>query len=207
MLARTNIALKDHKTIWESRKLHSKHFSYFSRWVPLRLEHKLFTFGPSFNGKRHSAADSATVLAPFYESHVISRLFVWLPLNVFQVFSLRCGGFIPVKYPVRRQAKSNLKKFGRHFELAKQKFNFSSRDPSNYMRARHARMAQFWLKIAHLSFSIATTPLLKMMLMLYLHLGIYRGKHLLTKPWYVCTVFILAQITEVNLSSTTITIK
>ena len=54
------------------------------------------------------------------------------------------------------------KKFGRHFELAKQKFNFSSRDPSNYTRARHARMVQFWLKIAHLSFSIATTPLLKM---------------------------------------------
>ena len=54
------------------------------------------------------------------------------------------------------------KKFGRHFELAKQKFNFSSRDPSNYTRERHARMAQFWLKIAHLSFSIATTQLLKM---------------------------------------------
>ena len=53
-------------------------------------------------------------------------------------------------------------RFGRHFELANQKFNFSSRDPSNYTRARHARMAQFWLKIAHLSFSIATTPLLKM---------------------------------------------
>ena len=51
------------------------------------------------------------------------------------------------------------KTFGRHFELAKQKF--SSRDPSNYTRARHARMAQFWLKIAHLPFSIATTPLLK----------------------------------------------
>ena len=53
-------------------------------------------------------------------------------------------------------------RFGRHFELANQKFNFSSRDPSNYTRARHARMEQFWLKIAHLSFSIATTPLLKM---------------------------------------------
>ena len=37
--------------------------------------------------------------------------------------------------------------------------------------------------------------------MLCLHLGIYRGKHLLTKPWYICTVFILAEITEVNLSS------
>ena len=73
------------------------------------------------------------------------------------------------------------KKFGRHFELAKQKFNFSSRDPSNYTRERHARMAQFWLKIAHLSFSIATTPLLKMipsyglrprlwLLFLYIHI-------------------------------------
>ena len=46
-----------------------------------------------------------------------------------------------------------------------------------------------------------------MHLMLCLHLGIYRGKHLLTKPWYICTVFILAEITEVNLSSMTITIK
>ena len=27
--------LKDHKTMRESRKLHSKCFSYFSRWVPL----------------------------------------------------------------------------------------------------------------------------------------------------------------------------
>ena len=43
--------------------------------------------------------------------------------------------------------------------------------------------------------------------MLCLHLDTYRGNHLLTKPWYICTVFILAQITEVNLSSTTITIK
>ena len=43
--------------------------------------------------------------------------------------------------------------------------------------------------------------------MLCLHLGIFRGNHLLTKPWYICTVFILAQITEVNLSSITITIK
>ena len=50
----------------------------------------------------------------------------------------------------------------KNFDLAKQKFNFYSRDPCNYTRARHARMAQFWLKIAHLSFSIATTPLLKM---------------------------------------------
>ena len=65
---------------------------------------------------------------------------------------------------MRISTKSKLKKFGRHFELAKQKFNFSSRDPSNYTRAPHARMAQFWLKIAHLSFSIATTPLLKMIL-------------------------------------------
>ena len=38
-------------------------------------------------------------------------------------------------------------------------------------------------------------------------LGIYRGNHLLTKPWYIFTVFILAEITEVNLSSRTITIK
>ena len=30
-------------------------------------------------------------------------------------------------------------------------------------------------------------------LMPCLHLGIYRGKRLLTKPWYICTVFILAQ--------------
>ena len=43
--------------------------------------------------------------------------------------------------------------------------------------------------------------------MLCLHLGIYRGKYLLTKPWYICRVFILAEITEVNLSSITITIK
>ena len=42
---------------------------------------------------------------------------------------------------------------------------------------------------------------------LCLHLGIYRGKHSLTKPWYICAVFILAEITEVNLSSITITIK
>ena len=43
--------------------------------------------------------------------------------------------------------------------------------------------------------------------MLCLHLGIYRGNHLLTKPWYIFTVFVLAEITEVNLSSRTITIK
>ena len=43
--------------------------------------------------------------------------------------------------------------------------------------------------------------------MLCLHLGIYRGKHLLTKPWNICSVFILAQLTEVNLSLITITIK
>ena len=43
--------------------------------------------------------------------------------------------------------------------------------------------------------------------MLCLHLGIYQGKHLLNKPWYISTVFILAQITEVNLSSITIVIK
>ena len=29
VFARTNIPLKDHKTIWESRKLHSKAFCYF----------------------------------------------------------------------------------------------------------------------------------------------------------------------------------
>ena len=33
MLARTNITLKDHKRIRESRKLHSKPFPIFSRWV------------------------------------------------------------------------------------------------------------------------------------------------------------------------------
>ena len=44
-------------------------------------------------------------------------------------------------------------------------------------------------------------------LMLCLHLGIYRGSHLLTKPRYISTVFIMARITEVNLSSITITIK
>ena len=38
-------------------------------------------------------------------------------------------------------------------------------------------------------------------------LSIYRGKHLLTKPWYICTVFTLAQKTEVSLSSITITMK
>ena len=40
--------------------------------------------------------------------------------------------------------------------------------------------------------------------MLCLHLGICQGKHLLTKPWYICIVFILAQITDINLSSITI---
>ena len=39
------------------------------------------------------------------------------------------------------------------------------------------------------------------------NLGIYRGKRLLTKPFFICTVFMLAQTTEVNLSSVTITIK
>ena len=43
--------------------------------------------------------------------------------------------------------------------------------------------------------------------MLCLHLDTYQGNHLLTKPWYICTLFILAQITEVNLSSIKITIK
>ena len=43
--------------------------------------------------------------------------------------------------------------------------------------------------------------------MLCLHLGTYRGNHLPTKPWYICTLFILAQITEAKLSSITITIK
>ena len=33
---------------------------------------------------------------------------------------------------------------------------------AHYTHARHARMAQFWLKIAQLSFSMATSPLLKM---------------------------------------------
>ena len=42
------------------------------------------------------------------------------------------------------------------------------------------------------SLSVTRLPLL-----LCLHLGIYRGKHLLTEPWYICTVFILAEITEV----------
>ena len=42
--------------------------------------------------------------------------------------------------------------------------NFSSRNTSNYTRAPHARMAQFWVKIAHLSLSMAATPLLKMIL-------------------------------------------
>ena len=46
------------------------------------------------------------------------------------------------------------------------------------------------------------------LLMPCLHLDIYRGKRLLTlKPWYICTVFILTQITEVKLSSNTVTIK
>ena len=80
------------------------------------------------------------------------------------MFSVRCGGFIPVKYPVRRYAKSKQKKLDAILNLPLQKFNFSSRDPSNDTRAPHARMAQFWLKIAHLSFSMATTPLLKMIL-------------------------------------------
>ena len=35
MLARTNITLKDHKTIPENRKLHCKPFPFFPRWVPL----------------------------------------------------------------------------------------------------------------------------------------------------------------------------
>ena len=36
VLARTNIHLQDHKTIWESRKLHSKAFCYFfSLGVPV----------------------------------------------------------------------------------------------------------------------------------------------------------------------------
>ena len=34
------------------------------------------SFIHSFNGKQHSAADNATVLAPFCESHVMSRLFL-----------------------------------------------------------------------------------------------------------------------------------
>ena len=42
-----------------------------------------------------------------------------------------------------------------------------------YTRARHARMAQFWLKIAHLSFSMASTPLLKMMLSYGLRLRLW----------------------------------
>ena len=42
-----------------------------------------------------------------------------------------------------------------------------------------------------------------------LHLGIDWGKRLLTKPWYIyfCTVFTLAQMTEVKLSLNMITIK
>ena len=49
MLARTNIPLKDHKKVWESRKLHSKPFYYFfSRWLPLTFLwlwcYSLYTF-------------------------------------------------------------------------------------------------------------------------------------------------------------------
>ena len=79
-------------------------------------------------------------------------------------FQSSLWGVYSSKIPSQEISEIKPKKFGRHFELAKQKFNFSSRDPSNYTRARHARMTQFWLKIAHLSFSIATTPLLKMIL-------------------------------------------
>ena len=45
--------------------------------MPFRIHFRSFaSFIHSFNGKRHSAADSATVLAPFYESRVMSRLFL-----------------------------------------------------------------------------------------------------------------------------------
>ena len=94
----------------------------------------------------------------------MSRLFLQLPLNVFQVFSLRCRRFYSSEISSEEISQIKTKNIGRHFELAKQKFIFSSRDPSNYTRAPHASMAQFWLKIVHLSFSMATTPLLKMML-------------------------------------------
>ena len=44
--------------------------------------------------------------------------------------------------------------FGRHFELAKPKLNLSSHDPRAITRAI----------LAHFSFSMATTPLLKIIL-------------------------------------------
>ena len=31
--------------------------------------------------------------------------------------------------------------------------------------------------------------------MLCLHSSVYQGRYLLIKPWYICTVFILAEIT------------
>ena len=60
---------------------------------------------------------------------------------------------------MRGKTKSKLKKLGRQFETAKKNFNFSLHDPNNYTRARHARLTQFWLRIARLHFFDEKNPI------------------------------------------------
>ena len=86
----------------------------------------------------------------------MSMLLLKLPLNIFHVSRLHCRGFIPVKYPGSRYAKSKLKNLDSILNWPK-KILISPRAILAIARAYW----QFWLKIAHLSFSMATTPLLK----------------------------------------------
>ena len=78
MLARTNVPLKDHKTIWKSRKLHSKpFFRIVSRWVPLDYVMKKF---PENDDSYFSLLKSASN--------------AWEGLLSEGFFSLRFGGLI-----------------------------------------------------------------------------------------------------------------
>ena len=55
VLARRHIPLKGHKRIRESRKLHSKPFTFFSRWVPLNhlCSFAFLTFRLNYGWEKH----------------------------------------------------------------------------------------------------------------------------------------------------------
>ena len=84
-----------------------------------------------------------------------------LPLNVVQFFRLRLAVEVLSAITVSHEGKNQIeiKKLGRQFETAQKNFNFSLHDPSNYTRARQARLTQFWLRIARLPFFDEENPI------------------------------------------------
>ena len=85
MLARTNIPFKDHKTIREGRNLHSKHFSYFSRWVPLmEVESSLIGWNVCPTSKRLFLRSQEDWIVSIPFEHFAQLQFDFFPIPIIQ---------------------------------------------------------------------------------------------------------------------------